>query len=347
MAAIEEKFAQAARDSGTALDERSLALAKASEQAKKYAEFTDLIADTRRGTEAQLRIAAAYDGTAASITRATNYEKAYAAAREKFDEKSPQFIGHVLDYAGALDRGSAAMRDLEQRQASVSALANSFSSAFDTIGNAITQAFVQGQGAAVNWGNVMKAVVSQVIQQYLRQAVINPLMNSLFGQNAGTLGVALSTLTGGGAPVEGSSGGFFSGGGALGTLGNAISVGRLFGGGGSGSGFGGIGSSIGNIWDYPVISPVFPGPTLSGAAGYTQPSLLGFGSGSGLSIGQAITGVSLGFGLGSMAGGYLQNAFGRTGPGPQIGSGLGAAVGTIFAGPAGCLVGGMIRSKPA
>lgn len=91
-------------------------------------------------------------------------------------------------YLGSVDALSQASYQYSHQQQALNDIANSFSSAFDTIGDAITQAFVGGQGAAVNWKNVMTSVVQQVIQQLLKLAVLNPLLNSLFGGSRSTLG---------------------------------------------------------------------------------------------------------------------------------------------------------------
>lgn len=75
---------------------------------------------------------------------------------------------------------------LQQNDAALSAVASGFSESFDTIGNAMTQSFLSGQGAAVNWANVMSSAAQQVLQQFMKLAVINPLLNSLgFGGTNG------------------------------------------------------------------------------------------------------------------------------------------------------------------
>ena len=68
--------------------------------------------------------------------------------------------------------------------------------AFNRIGEAITQAFLSGESAAVSWGNVAKAIVSEVAQALVRLAVINPIMNAVFGTSQNTLGSVLSALGG-------------------------------------------------------------------------------------------------------------------------------------------------------
>jgi soluble lytic murein transglycosylase-like protein len=93
----------------------------------------------------------------------------------------------------AFDRQKAALNDI----------ANSFSQSFDTIGNAITQSLLSGQSAAVNWRNVMTSVSQQVLQQFLKLAVLNPLLNSLFGGNRSTIGDVFNALSGGGGSGAG------------------------------------------------------------------------------------------------------------------------------------------------
>ena len=86
-------------------------------------------------------------------------------------------------------------RAYQTQQDNLSFLSGEFTSAFNTIGDAMAQAFVQGQGAAVNWGNVMKSVIQQVIQKVLELAVLNPILNSLFGGSGGkTLPTLFSVL---------------------------------------------------------------------------------------------------------------------------------------------------------
>jgi len=91
---------------------------------------------------------------------------------------------------------------------------------------------VQGQGAAVNWRNVMTAIAQQVVQAFLKLAVLNPLLNSLFGGKRDTIGGIfdeLNNVTPGKTTTESSGGG-----GIFGTiLSLAAKVAGLFGGGGA------------------------------------------------------------------------------------------------------------------
>lgn len=102
--------------------------------------------------------------------------------------------------------------------------------AFDRIGDSITEAFANGGLKAVSFKNIAKAVFSEVIQAALRMAVINPLLNSMFGGTRATLGGVMTVLGGGG------------GGGASDLVGAVGTVGSLLGGGsgGASSGAGGL-----------------------------------------------------------------------------------------------------------
>lgn len=161
-------------------------------------DFNKTLADTDKQTAAQLRINAAWDGSAGSLVHLTDVERARAQVEKEGNLTDEEKARRIDELAKGFDRAAASAQTFQQQQASVQAISGAFSSAFSTIGNAITQAFVSGQGAAVNWGNVVKSVLAQVIQKVAELAILNPILNSLFGQQNGTLGTGLQTLLGGG-----------------------------------------------------------------------------------------------------------------------------------------------------
>jgi hypothetical protein len=91
-----------------------------------------------------------------------------------------------------------ATRQTTQLRNSMEELQRIGEQAFDRIGSAITEAFTNGSLKAVDFGNIAKAVLSEVVQAALRLAVINPALNSLFGGTRGTLGGITSVMGGGG-----------------------------------------------------------------------------------------------------------------------------------------------------
>ncbi len=108
-------------------------------------------------------------------------------------------------YLASVDALTRETLAFDRQKAALDDIANSFSQSFDTIGNAITQSLLSGQGAAVNWRNVMTSVSQQVLQQFLKLAVLNPLLNNLFGGNRSTIGDVFNALSGG----SGSGAGMF------------------------------------------------------------------------------------------------------------------------------------------
>lgn len=128
--------------------------------------------------------------------------------------------------------------------------------AFSRIGEAITQAFVSGEGAAVNWGNVAKAMISEVAQALIRLAVINPAMNALFGTNQNTLGSVLGALGGGASGgVKGVAAADFVSVWAPSAMGNAFDAGRV------------IPFARGGVVDRATVFPLANGAGVMGEAG--------------------------------------------------------------------------------
>lgn len=214
-----------------------------------------------------------------------------------------------------------ATTQLQKQQQAISEVGNMVTQVADQLGQAITNAFVSGQGAAVNWGNVTKAIIASVVQEMLKLAVINPILNSVLGDSKTTLG-----------DVTGLLGGSSGSGGILSSLtGGSNLLSAL-----------GIASN-GAIGDAPVggvIAGLNADGSVAGTGGLLNTSLFGSGT-----IGSAIGGVGLGFGAGSAVGGLVQNATGHTGPGATAGAAVGAlagaAIGSIIPG-VGTVIGGLI-----
>lgn len=120
--------------------------------------------------------------------------------KRQYPNLSDAEIAARVKELGAVEQMTLA---LNQQKAGVDAIAGAFSQSFDTIGNAMAQAFVQGQGAAVNWQNVMASVIQQVIQQFAKLALLNPAMNFLFGQNNPTIDSTVQGLANGSGALSG------------------------------------------------------------------------------------------------------------------------------------------------
>jgi hypothetical protein len=69
--------------------------------------------------------------------------------------------------------------------------------AFDRIGGAMTDMFVRGEKAAIAFSNVMDALLSELVQMFLKLALFNPIWNALTGRNEITITDVASRLFGG------------------------------------------------------------------------------------------------------------------------------------------------------
>jgi hypothetical protein len=255
-----------------------------------------------------------------------------------------------------------ATQALARQRDAYSELQNIGTQAFDRIGSAITEAFTTGNTKAINFLSIGKAVISELLQGFLKLAVVNPLKNAVFGSNSGTLSDLAGAAggTGGGylgaalrfIGFGGSSGGASAGGGAAMTLAQAETILR----GGSVSGFtsasGGDGFSLGSVGNLlsggRSIWNAFSGGTSNTGIGFVDRALnyqlFGSGYGGALPAGFA-EGTAAAYGPGLSGVGGLDAPYssalsvGGDGVGATLGGALGAA-GSIFSGITGFMRGG-------
>ncbi len=261
---------------------------------------------------------------------------------------------------------------LQVNQQAIQEIGNLGTQVFDQVGNAITQAFVGGQGAAVNFGNVARAVLTSVLQEVLKLAVLNPILNATVGgANRTTLDQIVNAVGSSGGGSSGASGGsslmsLASTGGSAISGGNSIlqalgykGLGEQLGLTGPGGLFGGSGGGITGLLN-TSISGGSPITTAGELPGLGASSTVG-----GATIGGALGGFGAGFTVGSLLGTGEQKLLNKTGPGPEIGAGLGAAIGVggavlapetfgvslllagLLGGAAGGIGGGLIGPHPA
>lgn len=335
-------------------------------QLEGQGKFAEQVRDATEKADAELRVAAAYDGTAESLTRANNEEKAYAATRGSFKDGSIEAANAQRQYADALNRSSDAAKELDQAQRSVSAIMDTLSNAADRVGQALIDATFSGAKGFANLANVAKGVAISVATDFAKLALFNPLANAFDNKGRGTLSTGLSVLTGGGVGAGSANGGFdlfgtasnvSTFGGITDALGLTDFAGKLSGIGeylgltGANGALSGIGSGISSF-----LATGINGVGLGAA---TNTALAGLGAGvygpaapsavlaaqGGATIGGMLSGVGLGFGAGSLAGGFVQSSLGKVGPAPMIGAGggaiAGAAIGSIVPG-IGTIIGGLL-----
>jgi hypothetical protein len=247
---------------------------------------------------------------------------------------------------------------LANQQQSYQALADIGSTAFERLGQSISDAFISGSGSAVNFGNIIKAVMGSVITDLLKLAVINPILNEVFsgGATRPTLTAALGGAAGASGPSSGGFGlsslyqlgsGASSVSGALGgptimsSLGLTGTKGLL-------SNFGGQGVSLLNTPIFAGTSTLATSGALEGsssiaASGATDLATTGAIEGSesvgasvsagGLTYGGALGalgGIAAGYGIGSTLGGFIAGGRKSGQQNSQYGAAAGAIAGAVI-----------------
>ena len=262
-------------------------------------------------------------------------ELAAFRARQQAEGRAPDVILAAEDQARKIVRGR---QEIDQLDNSYKEMANIGVRAFEQVGDAITEAFSKGELRALNFGNVIRGVMSSIVQSILRLGIVNPIINSIFsGTMLPTLGLGLSVMGGGGAAAAGAAGAAAGGGGGLGSLLGLGSLTSLL----PGGSVGGMFSDASNyLFGTAAIGgeAIIPGGALIGGTPGT-PGLFGtFGSSS---LGSVLGGAGAGFGAGM----FLNSLLGGNQTGGMVGSGLGAGagalIGSIFPG-VGTLLGGLI-----
>jgi tape measure domain-containing protein len=251
----------------------------------------------------------------------------------------------------------------QQLDNSYKELANIGVRAFEQVGDAITEAFSKGEIRAINFGNVIRGVMSSIVQSILRLGIVNPIINSIFsGTMLPTLGAGLSILGGGGAAAAGAAAGG-GGGGGLGSLLGLGSLTSLLPGGSVGGMFSGASNYLFGTAPVTTMMPGLLEPGIaSGYGGMTTAGTPGlFGTAGSASLGSVLGAGGLGFGAGMFTNSLLggNQTGGMVGSALGTGAGIAAAlaldlalpgVGTLLAvlgGAAGGGLGGLFGPKPS
>ena len=239
----------------------------------------------------------------------------------------------IVDQARSIADANTALR--HQRDL-YDEIANAATQAFDQVGAAITNAFVGGQGAAVNWGNVTRGVVTSVLQEVAKLAIINPILNA-------ALGTGRPSVWGAGGSSTGSSGASLNLGGISGLFGGGSLSSSIDAWGASSLGF--LGFTTPTDTALAGLGAGVYGPATSGQVAAATGGL--WNGGSALGGFGSLSNV-LGIG-GAILPGLLSGNIGQAASG-GIGAALGTAilpgVGTAVGGVLGNLVGGLFGPGP-
>ncbi|MCA3381883.1 MAG: hypothetical protein ING08_16745, partial [Roseomonas sp.] len=347
---------EAARLRTAAGKDRDEALARLAERTETTRAATERLTEAERAHQRLVERGTSLVGGAATeqekyAEQVKALDAALAAARitqEQYNRTLTQ-----LDPAARAAREAAAKAEQEAArfaERSREALASIGETALDRIGNGLVNAFAAGKQAAIDFGSIARQVVASVVTDMAKLAIVNPLVNAVFGASRPSLMGAF----GGAAPAGGittattasGSAGMFSFA-PLPFLNMGAS--NLFG------GTGGLGEALGltgagGFLSTPIYTPTAFGATQSNFfAGTALPGEAGFFAGGGgaaapVTLGNLLGAGAMGFGLG-MAGGTISGSLRGTAdpmPGTLIGTGLGMGLGFLVGGPLGMMVGGAI-----
>jgi hypothetical protein len=298
-----------------------------------------------------------------------------AVAREAADADA-HVKAYLADQAKAAAETEAAQRRVAQEmerwsERSFDAVANIGERAFDRLGDTLVDVFVRGQGASVNFANVLRGVIASAAADLGKLAFVNPLLNSVFTSSSGPRPTLAAAFGGGGLgglgqllgisgllPSGGLGGmpglfgigasGAAGGGGMLSGLGDMLGLSNLLPGGGLGGLFSGaLGATAITGWGTSTSAALGAMGGAYGPASLAQLNAFGGGGlmgGAGATFGQLLGGAGAGFGAGMLLNGLL----GGNQTGGMIGSGLGSGLGALLGsltplGPlGGALIGGLL-----
>ena len=160
---------------------------KQSLDSKAFAEYNEQLNTQTRQLQLQqsligatpqqaARLRVEYDINEKLLQQHRTYESLTDAEKKAIDEARSRAVANA-----DLELSIARQKDAWDT------LTGSLEKAFDQVGNSIADAFLKGQGEAIDWGEITKAVINDLRGDLLKLSIINPLKNAVFGTNAGTI----------------------------------------------------------------------------------------------------------------------------------------------------------------
>ena len=121
------------------------------------------------------------------------YERQYGA----ISQLSPEIKAVYQDELARADAIAAQTAAYESQKAALDELGKFGDQVFERLGSSLTQAFTQGNGAAINFKSILQGIESEIIQEMVKLAAINPIKNMLSGGSSlPTLGSVMSAVGG-------------------------------------------------------------------------------------------------------------------------------------------------------
>lgn len=213
--------------------------------------------------------------------------------------------------------------EIDRQKAAWTALGDTLDKAFERVGDALVQIFVEGKGAAVDFGSITKGIIASILTDLMKMAVVNPLKNMITGGNAPTL---FDALTGAGKGVGATPSGSGVNAGSLISTGQSVysgltgSTAATMANAGTWFAQTSVGHSMGLSTAYPMMTGGGAAPVTQVGTIYAQNS-----AGTALSSTLGEIGAGLPYGaIGGLGGAAIGNATGSKAIGAVSGAALGA-----------------------
>ena len=270
--------------------------------------------------------------------RTLGLARAETEIRREFPDLAEQDIQALLaKEAKLLDiRGQ-----IERQQGALKQLGDSLERAFDRVGDALVEAFVEGKKEALDWGGITKAIIASLISDLIKMAAIQPLKNMVFGTSSPTLWDAFGTS--GTATAQG----------GYGLTGQVSSMATNWAGGkaltwaGDKLGLGGSSGSMAAAVDGWAYSNLGIGQAATGSNGMlVGGGVTSSGTASPMAAGTGLTGYLGAAGAGAAAGGLVGGWLGTQTNSKVVGGLSGAAAGAAASYGIGSLMGIGAMSGP-
>lgn len=180
-------------------------------------------ADLDRQIAAQLALIDTVGKGPRVLAEAVRAQQAHSLALREGEAGTIRYRQAYEAYLAKLAELDKANEALAQQEALFQELGDFGEQAFDRIGSAMTEMAMNGEDAFASLRNIGKAVVSELMQEFVKLSAVNPLKNALLGSAAPTLTTAagfLGSLFGGSAASTHGAGNLAGAGGTFGGVGN-------------------------------------------------------------------------------------------------------------------------------
>lgn len=153
---------------------------------QKKADAMQAINDELDRTYEEIEALGGTEATLNSLTEKFKREKEvekYAKALRKAGVETQFITQKTQELLAALEKRD----ELTKYRKGLEEFRDSLANAFDTVGQSIVDGMFEGENALKSFGSVAKNIAKEIAKTYVQLAIINPILNSIFGLDRPTL----------------------------------------------------------------------------------------------------------------------------------------------------------------